>query len=39
MIKALIDTNIVLDALASREPFRSEYSNGGVRYFAQRLVQ
>jgi predicted nucleic acid-binding protein len=24
MIKALIDTNIVLDALASREPFRAE---------------
>jgi len=24
MIKALIDTNVVLDALASREPFRAE---------------
>ena len=24
MIKALIDTNVVLDALAGREPFRAE---------------
>jgi len=24
MIKALIDTNVVLDALAAREPFRFE---------------